>query len=187
MRWDRLFDDLEAQFDLADGEEFAAEVADRSRREVALVHLLDRLRQAVGARVDLSVDGAGALTGMVQRMGPGWLLVNVAAQPAALVSSHAILAVRGLPAAATVPDAVGAVESRLGFGHVLRAIARDRSPVTVVLRDGTRCAGTLDRVGADFIDLAEHAAGEPRRPGQVSGVRTVTFGAISVVRAGWVS
>jgi hypothetical protein len=184
VRWDRLFDDLEAQLELADREEFAAEVADRSRREVALVHLLDRLRQALGAPIDLGVDGAGALNGVVRRVGQGWLLLDVASQREALVPGHAILAVSGLPAAAAEPGSIGAVQSRLDLGHVLRAIARDRSAVTVVLRDGSQYAGTLDRVGADFVDLAEHAPGEPRRAEHVSGVRTVAFAGISVVRPG---
>jgi hypothetical protein len=184
VRWDRLFDDLEGQLELAEREEFAAEVADRSRREVALVHLSDRLRQARGAPIELTVHGAGSLQGVIQRVGQGWLLLGVSSQPAALVASHAILAVRGLPGAATEPAAVGAVESRLDLGHALRVIARDRSPVTLVLRDGSSCAGTIDRVGADFLDLAEHAPGEPRRAGQVSGIRAVTFAGLAVVRSG---
>jgi hypothetical protein len=184
VRWDRLFDDLEAQLELADREDFAAQVTDRSRREIALVHLVDRLRQARGAPVELTIHGAGSLRGVIQRVGQGWLLLGVSSQPAALVPSHAILAVRGLPGAATEPATVGAVESRLDLGHVLRVIARDRSPVTLVLVDGSTCAGTLDRVGADFVDLAEHAPGEPRRAGEVSGIRAVTFAGLAAVRSG---
>jgi hypothetical protein len=184
VRWDRLFDDLEAQFDAADREEFGAEVTDRSRRELALITLIDRLHHAVGAPVEVSAQGIGMLSGVLRRVGQGWLLLDVAAQPAALVPSHAILAVRGLPGAATTPDAISAVESRLDLGHVLRGIARDRSAVTLVVRDGSSYTGTIDRVGRDFVDLAEHAAGEPRRAGQVSGVRTVAFTALCVVRAG---
>ena len=37
MRWDRLFDDLEAQLALDDVRELDAEVADRTRRERALL------------------------------------------------------------------------------------------------------------------------------------------------------
>jgi len=85
------------------------------------------------------------------------------------------------PHAAPAPeDGVG---ERLGLGYALRVIARDRSPVTLVLRDGTVVGGTLDRVGADFVDLAEHPVGEPRRAGNVRGVRMISLGALAVVRA----
>jgi hypothetical protein len=183
MRWDRLFGDLEAQFDAADGDALAAEIADRSRREVAAVTLLDRLRPAVGTALELIVEGAGVLHGTLARVGPGWLLLDVEGQAEALVTAHALLGVRGLPLAADSPGAAGAVAARLDLGYVLRIVARDRSPVGIVARDGMRLDGTIDRVGADFVDLAEHASGEPRRPGQVSGVRTVAFSAIAVVRA----
>lgn len=182
MRWDRLFDDLEAQLDATDREEFAAEVSDRTRSEVARLHLLDRLRQALGTQVDLTIDGAGILRGAVRRVGPGWLLIGVAAKPEVLVTGHALLAVRGLPVAAAEPAAIGAVESRLDLGHVLRAVARDRAPVTVALCDGSSFIGTIDRVGADFLDLAEHASDEPRRAGHVTAMRAVTFSAIALVR-----
>jgi hypothetical protein len=184
MRWERLFDDLEAQLRAADQDEFAAEVADRSRRELARLHLLDRLRRARGAVVELTVDGVGAISGVLSRVGPGWLLLDVAGQPSALVATTALVGVRGLPLAADEPSTVGAVESNLDLGFVLRVIARDRSPVAVVGRDGSHFTGTIDRVGADFVDLAEHAPGEPRRSGQVGSVRTLTFDGLAVVRPG---
>jgi hypothetical protein len=184
VRWDRLFDDFEAQLDAADREEFAAEVADRTRLEVARIRMLDRLRQATGASVEVSADGAGVISGVVRRVGDGWLLLGVASQSEAVVTARAILAIRGLPGAATAAESVDVVESRLDLGHVLRAVARDRSPVAVVLRDGMHCSGTIDRVGADFVDLAEHAIGEPRRVAQVTAVRALSFDGIAVVRAG---
>lgn len=182
MRWDRLFDDLEAQLAHADAEEFAAEVSDRTRREVATVALLDRFRSAIGTRIELAVEGAGAVSGVVRRVGPGWLLVEPTAHPALVVTGHAVLAVRGLPLAASDPATLSAIDSRLDFAHVMRAVARDRAEVTLRLRDESSAVGTVDRVGADFLDLAEHAVGEPRRAATVRGLRTVTFGAISLVR-----
>jgi hypothetical protein len=182
VRWERLFDDLEAQLAASDRDEHAAEISDRTRSEVARVQLFDRLRAARGVHIELTIDGAGGLAGVVQRVGQGWLLVDRPGRGEVLVTSCGLLAVRGLPVAAAEPALTGNVESRLDLGHVLRAVARDRAPVTVVLRDGLSCIGTIDRVGADFVDLAEHAADQPRRAGQVRAIRTVAFRAISLVR-----
>lgn len=182
MRWERLFGDLEAQFAAAAAAELTAEVADRTRREVARLRLVDRLDAATGDRLDMTVAGAGTVRGVLRRVGPDWALLDVPSQPGVLVALSAVEAVRGLSARAREPGSEGAVLSRLSLGYALRGIARDRSPVAVVCRDGATIAGTIDRVGADFLDLAEHPAGEPRRARQVTGTTVVTFSAIAVVR-----
>jgi len=43
--------------------------------------------------------------------------------------------------------------------------------------------GTIDRVGADFIEVAVHAAWEPRRAAAVRSVALVPLDAIVLVRA----
>lgn len=184
MRWERLFEDLESQLEAADREAFDAEVADRTRREVALVRITDRLREAVGGSIELTVCGADALGGVIRRVGPDWLLLDDGAERDVVIASAAVLTVRHLPAPIAGPASRGTVQSRLTLGHALRGVARDRAAVTVVLRDGARLDGTIDRVGADFVDLAEHPAGEPRRPAQLRGIRTVSFTGLSVIRAG---
>jgi hypothetical protein len=182
VRWDRLFDDFDAQFQVAATEEFAGEVADRSRRELAGITLLDRLRPACGAGIECDVEGAGVIHATLARVGAGWLLLAVSGRGEALVPVHAVLSVRALPRAAASPTSVGEVGARLDLGYALRTIARDRSPVQIITRGGSSHHGTVDRVGADFLDLAEHAPGEPRRPADVSGVRTVSFAGLAVVR-----
>jgi len=64
----------------------------------------------------------------------------------------------------------------------LRGIARDRSAVRLLLRDGSALAGTVDRVGADFVELAAHPAGELRRRVEVRDVLVVPTAALAVVR-----
>jgi hypothetical protein len=78
----------------------------------------------------------------------------------------------------------GAVSGKLDLRHALRGLARGRLPVAAVLRDATTLHGTLDRVGADFVEVALHAPGEARRQPAVSAVRTVPLTALSVVRSG---
>jgi hypothetical protein len=50
------------------------------------------------------------------------------------------------------------------------------------LTDRTAVTGTIDRVGRDFLDLAEHAVDDARRAESVRSVRTVPFGAVVAVR-----
>ena len=182
MRWAALFADLEAQLDAAERDELAGEVADRTRRELARLGLADRLRAAVGCEVTVSLGSAATVTGTIQRVGPEWFLLCDRRAAEVLVVSAAVAWIGELPAVADDPANVGAVAGGLGLGYVLRTIARDRAAVTVVLRDGPTVTGTVDRVGADFVDLAEHPADEPRRREHVRGVRTIGFTAMALVR-----
>jgi len=185
MRWDRLFTDLDAQLAAADAAELAGEVSDRTRREVSRLHLADRARLAVGAEVSVGLGASGTVAGRLEREGPGWwLLTGGPAGMDQLLCTAALSWVAGLPALAADPDAQSVVQARLGLTYALRGIARDRAPVTVLLIDGSTCTGTIDRVGADFLDLAEHAPGEPRRTGAVRGARTIALSAIAVIRSG---
>jgi len=183
MRWDDLFRDLEGQLEAAEVAEVAAEVADRSRRESARLRLVDRLRPAAGHEVRLQVRGGGQVAGRLDHVGAQWVLVAETAGRQALVPLSAVLAVAGVGVLSSPPDVEERVFDRLGLGSALRAIARDRAPVTLGLVDGSALTGTVDRVGADFLELAEHAAGESRRRGEVSGVRVVPFEALATLRS----
>lgn len=184
MRWEGLFRDLEAQLDAAEEADLVGEIAERSRLEIARVALVDRLRMAVGAELTLQLFGGASVQGAVERVGADWLLLDAAGQPPALVPLGAIAAMSGLPALAGDAAGIGAVAARLDLAYALRVIARDRSAVTVVLRDGSRLAGTIDRVGADFVELAEHPQGEPRRSAGVRAARTIPLAGLAVVRPG---
>jgi hypothetical protein len=182
VRWDDLFRDLEGQLDFEHSVEEAAEIADRTRREQARLRLVDRLRAAQGSEIAVTVLGLGAASGRVADVGPDWLLLAEAPGRDLLLRQAAILAVAGLGLPATEPGREGRVAARLDLRFALRAIARDRSPVTVVLVDGSLITGTIDRAGADFLEIAEHALGDARRPSAVRTVRTVPFTSLAGVR-----
>ncbi len=183
MRWELLFADLEAQADAAAAAELAGEVEERTRHAVGAVSLVQRLRAAAGSEVTLGLDAAAPVVGVVEGVGPDWVLL-AAGVSEQLLPTAAVAWVQGLGRAADVADA-GRVWARLGLRTALRGIARDRSVVTVRQRGAEPVTGTLDRVGADHVDLAVHAADEPRRPGSVRGVRTIALAGVQVVtRAG---
>jgi hypothetical protein len=184
MRWDDLFRDLEAQLAAAEAVQRDDELADRTRREAALLRLVDRARASVGQPVTVRVLGAGALEGALSEVGSQWVLLAEDGGREALVPWRAVLALAGLTAWSGAPGSGGQVFERLGLGSALRGIARDRLPVQVWLTDGSTVTGTVDRVGADFLEVSEHAAGEPRRRTEVTGVRTVPFAALAVLRRG---
>lgn len=182
MRWDELFADLEAQLAAADSAELAAEVADRTRREAARLALVDRLRGAAGARVTVRVDGAGALEGTLTEVGRQWVLLGEASGLEVLVPIAAVLSVSGLRSRTAAAGSAGQVFDRLGLGSALRAIARDRASVALVLRDGSTLAGTVDRVGADFLELSAQDLGERSRGGPPGPAFTVPVAALAIVR-----
>lgn len=180
MRWDALFADLEAQLVAAD-DDVAAMHAERVRAEVAGVELRDRLRAALGQRVALRLAGGERVDGALRAAGPDWLLVEEAAGEA-LVALPAVVLAEGLTRSLAAP--AGAVEGRLGLAAALRGVARDRSAVRIWLRaEGSGVlTGTVDRVGADHLDLARHAVDEARRAGAVRGVVTVPLPALACLR-----
>lgn len=202
MRWDALFADLEAQADALAQAERAAEVETRTRGEAATLTVADRLRASVGSPVRLRLGGGLLVSGRLARVGPDWLLLEEGPGREVLVVTAQVLTVRGLGRLTAVPAAVGTagpaafVEARLGLRHALRGIARDRSVVRLLLTgapgaaaSGTGTAGesgavdgTIDRVGADFVELAVHAPGEARRHRDVREVELVPLGALVAVR-----
>lgn len=183
MRWEALFADLEAEFAAAEGVEADAELRDRVRRELTSVRLVDRLTAARGAALSVHVRGA-ALRGRLVDCGANWLLLAESPAREALVPLAAVAAITGLSRWSAVAGSEGRVGARLDLAYALRGIARDRSAVAVSVSDSSVCAGTIDRVGADFLEVAEHPVGESRRTESVTGVRTVPTSAILVVRSG---
>ena len=199
MRWERLFEDLEAQLDASSLRDLDAEVADRTRRERALTGLHSRLVVAAEGRreVRVRVAGVGLVAGAVARVGADWVLLEPGAGPDGrtgglpvasesgsgelLLPFAAVRAVTGIAGLGGGRENAG-LGSSLGLGSLLRAVSRDRVTVDVVDIEGQVTAGTLDVVGQDFVDVAEHPVDLPRRRENVVAVRTVPFAALALVR-----
>jgi hypothetical protein len=183
MRWDRLFDDLQAQLD-ADGQrELDLEVSDRTRRERARVGLHERLIAQRGLGIEVRLAAGLQVSGTVADAGLDWLLVHDRGERGSLVPFGAIVSIKGLGARAAGGDEV-VTAKRFGLGYALRGLSRNRSVVSLVDIGGSVTTGTIDAVGADALDLSEHPADVARREENIVARRVIPFTAIAVVRHG---
>lgn len=182
MRWNALFADLEAQLDAVRAEERSGEVAERTRREVGRLRLVDRLRAARGVPVVMRLQGAGVVAGAVADVGADWVLVEEQDGRAALVALATVVALSGVGSRSELPGSEGEVERRFDLRFALRKLVRDRTVVEVALVDGTTVAGTFDRVAADHLDLAQHPVTEVRRSSAVRQVLLLPVPAVALVR-----
>lgn len=178
MRWHDLFADLEGQLRSADQRDRDSQVADRTRRERAAVGWLDRAAVSVGSELVIAT-AAGPLRGRLEDLGQDWLLLEEAGGRTALVPAAAVTSISGLSLRSDDDPGLG---RRFGLGMALRAVSRDRAAVRIHDVLGGVLTGTIDRVGADHVDIAEHPADVARRADAVTGERMVPFSALAVVR-----
>ena len=75
----------------------------------------------------------------------------------------------------------GPAVRRYQLALALRELARRREPVRVQLVDGTAVAGTIEAVGSDYLEVAEHDLGEARRRAAVRARRFIGFAAVVAV------
>lgn len=179
MRWKSLFDDVEAQFEAAEQAALESEVADRFRSEQATLGLVDRMRGQIGLVLKVAVSNGRVFTGELTHVGSEWLVLSSAAEEV-IVPFHAVQLVEGL--GRTVALEASRLQQALGLSSALRTLSRDRAPVTLH-RVGSelRVEGVIDRVGKDFVELAEVLPGEQRRRTGVSSVFAVPFRSIAAI------
>ncbi|MCP2047400.1 UNVERIFIED_ORG: hypothetical protein J3D58_001472 [Paenarthrobacter nicotinovorans] len=179
MRWDSLFNDLEAQFLAERALEREAEITERARVELAAIQLADRLRAVGAARVKVVLSGGATLLGAITHVGSEWLVLTEGIRQW-LIPFPSVLSYQGLGRLAQ--QATPRLQRPLGMATALRALARDRASVVVHLgtfaNGGLELSGVIDRVGRDHFDVAVVQDGEVRRAGQVASVVTVPFGSL---------
>lgn len=183
MRWTELFDDLEAQYAAQEADERRGEVAEHTRDSLGRVALAERYLADLGRRVQMRLRGGVPVEGTLSEIGHGWLVLadSAGARPReSLVVAANVLTVQGLSGRSDV-GRPGRVQRTLGLRHVLRALSRDRATVRVHLVEGGTMTGTIDRVGADHLDLGAHPADLPRRTREVHSVVTIPVDALSAL------
>jgi hypothetical protein len=184
MRWNALFEDMEAQLAEAETLAFESEVSERSRADLALVGLPDRLRGSLGGAIGVHLVSGSTFTGTLSHVGAESLVVEEVTHQV-LVPFTAVSHYSGIGRIAVSEPSTA--RSRVGLASALRGLARDRAPLTVILAKGEsgeqRLPGVIDRVGRDFVDLAVTPPGEARRASGILDVATVPFGALRALRS----
>lgn len=183
MRWDRLFADLSAELEAVERAEHEAEVADRTRSELARLRLVDRLRGSIELPLEVRVLGGTMVSGALRGVGSDWCLLQGAAGDQ-VVRLAAVLDVVGLNARSVEPGSEGEVAGRFSFAAVVRRLGRDRTAVTLVRTDGGLVTGTVDLAGVDVLEITDRRSDEPgwSRGSAAALRRTVPYAAIALVR-----
>ncbi len=176
-RLDGLFEDLEQQAEASTLAERDAEVAEEvAGRSSPSVDLAGRLHASRGARLGVTLQGVGVVEGRLVRAGADWCLLDVAGVEW-IVPLAAVVSLRGLsarsadPAARPLGAAAGAGLGVAGRrGHPGRGLLLDRAG------GASRCR--VERVGADFVEVAQDST----RPRGAPGPGTVPLAALAAVR-----
>lgn len=193
MRWDRFFDDLEDQLASEWEAERAALDTEAERLRLSRVALRDRLGQLVDrdrttATPSFEFSDGTVLLAEVTGVGADWVaLESQQARGGGVLVPFASLVCIGMPhpdllLTARPSPARSSLADRLTLGFVLRDLVRRRASVAVRLASGRHLTGTIDRAGADHLDLALHEPGSPRRADAVTGHRIVPFSAVAWIR-----
>lgn len=189
MEWEHLFEDLEGQLAAEWEAERAALDAESERLRISKLTLHERLRtmSVDGARLLLELDGGDRWDATLRTIGADWIGAQVDGDARLRViplsAVQAIGVDHGTLLAGLAGDSAPAgLRERMTFGFVLRDLARRRAPVTIARRGSDPQHGTIDRAGADHLDLALHDPHEARTTRAVRGFRLLAFDAIAWVR-----
>lgn len=153
--WDeRLFaylDDLEADAEARFDAERTGELGDRARAEYAVVTLASRLMASAGHRVTFELRGVGSVSGMVERVGSDWCLVDSLSRDWVVRLAHVVTVEGASPR--SVPEVAWPAVAGLGVGSALRGLADAGEPCVLHTSDGATYDVVVSRVGADFVEV----------------------------------
>ena len=197
MRWDNLFDDLESQLEQELGAEEGDLLAEEERLRLGRLTVRDRVismtrpGEGFADQLKLALRDGSVITVAVGTVGRDWIVGELigARRGSCVVPLNAVSGI--LPtseqlarsiAAAPKRDTPVALSARLGLAFVLRDLCRRRAAVELSTGSSQQLHGTIDRVGRDHLDLAEHEAGVSRRAEAVGRIRILPFDELLLVR-----
>jgi hypothetical protein len=175
----RLFDELEAEFEASLRREAEQHTVAALRAQASETLLWEALARRVGTYVTVQC-GSRWLRGTLVASYPDFFVVRDGI-------SRAQHLVRLGPAVSVIfpteRHALSLVPTppRYRFVLALRELARRREPVRLELADGNEATGTIEVVGNDHLEIAEHELGEARRQTALTGWRFLALAAVAVV------
>jgi hypothetical protein len=176
----RVFEELEAEFEAGLRREADQETAAALRAGIGETVLWEQLARRTGTQA-VAQAGARRFRGVVVASYPEFLVLHDGDGAEHLIRYGPATSV-ALPAEPTTlqPAPAGAAR-RYRLALALRELARRREPVRVELVDGGRVDGTIEAVGSDYLEIAEHDPGEARRRRAVKARRFLGLAAIAAV------
>lgn len=193
MRWDHLFDDLAGQLE----HELTAEEADLQKEEERLrlgrlgvrerIVALKRTRDHALMEVAVTLRTGARIRLEPMTVGRDWMAGDIDGRDdaQAVVPFDAIESItlrdEQITPSLTPEEPKPDLSSRLGLPFLLRDLCRRRVAVRIDTVSSS-LTGTIDRVGRDHLDLAEHDLDTPRRREVVRGVRLVRLDQVVVLR-----
>jgi hypothetical protein len=194
MRFDLLFDDLESQLETQLDADAAQHHIEEERLRAARTSMRERLAalaRGCAGGIRMRLVGGSAIEVAPTAVGADWLAGELpggaeAIVPVAAVASLSLSAAQVRASRVRMPEPERPdLTARLAIGVVLRDLARRRVAVDVLSPlEPAALHGTIDRVGADHLDLAVHARGDARREGNVVEHRVLALSAVAMVRVG---
>jgi hypothetical protein len=149
------------------------------RAELGTV-LWEQLARRVGSET-VVLAGPRAFRGTVVASYPEFLVLRDADGAEHLIRHGSAVSVALAPELPSLRPTPAATTRRYQFALALRELARRREPIRVLVADGTSCDGTIEAVGSDYLEIAEHDLGEARRRGAVRARRFIGFAAVVAV------
>jgi hypothetical protein len=176
----RVFEELEAEFEAGLRRGADQETAAALRAGIGETVLWEQLARRTGAQA-VAYAGSRRFHGVVVASYPEFLVLHDGDGSEHLIRYGPATSV-ALPAEPTTlqPAPAGAAR-RYRLSLALRELARRREPVRLELVDGGRVDGTIEAVGSDYLEIAEHDPGEARRRRAVRARRFLSLTAIAAV------
>jgi hypothetical protein len=175
----RLFEELEAEFEASLRRETEAQAVAALRAQASETLLWEALSRRVGTDVAVQCGSRWFRGALVASYTDFFVIRDGISRAQHLVRLGPAVSVI-FP---TEHHALGllATPPRYRFVLALRELARRREPVRLELADGNEATGTIEVVGNDHLEIAEHELGEARRQAALTGRRFLALAAVAVV------